>query len=248
MPDENNDVNIAAQQASDIRRDSRVFLTQWLDQFWVALSDCYWALPGNIQKRNSFRKDLEKKIWESIRVFDSESPAQLCSIIYPLTTKRLRERFVSEREFADAFLPNFKSVYLNADPTSLVVTQKKAEELSIVFGEPSMVRTIQNTANRERVRAGYSEDILAELFDRLWNKIDKYSFEEGIDFSVWCRVVARNLIGDLRRRDQRLGGVGSPDPDDHDPIAWGQLPRMSLGLNQRPLFLKVIGEFYRIGL
>ena len=150
MLGESNEVNSIAQEAATIRKDSRASLTEWLEQFWGELSECYWELPDNEQSPDSFRKDLEKKIWESIRVFDSESSAQLCSIIYPLTTEKLRKKFVSEHEFARAFLPKFEQAYLNADPAGLETTRRKGEELAIALGTKSMASTIEHIAKSER--------------------------------------------------------------------------------------------------
>lgn len=67
-----------------------------------------------------------------------------------------------------------------------------------------------------RFRAPASaEDVVAETFTRAWAALPRYK-DKGRPFSAWLYAIARNVITDLHRKNDRVVVVGSVPEDAHE--------------------------------
>lgn len=66
---------------------------------------------------------------------------------------------------------------------------------------------------RRTVRDGNAEDVLAEVYIKVWRNLGKYDASRSPP-AVWLAVIARSTSADHLRREECRGGPARPDVDD----------------------------------
>jgi RNA polymerase sigma-70 factor, ECF subfamily len=63
------------------------------------------------------------------------------------------------------------------------------------------------------------EDLVAEVFVKVWEKLHQYRFQKGVPFGAWVFRIARHAVIDAYRKDRSYEEVGE---ELEDPDRWNR--------------------------